>query len=659
MSHRILSVTLCVCVLLAFCACFGVPTEIAFASDNCDKAYTLFSKGRFGGSGDAKIEYYLEAIQLCPGFIRPYELVGYWYQQKREKEKAIAYFSKAAELGTKNHKLYYLLAGLLLDQGDLNGASKNLNKALGIRGDYREALELKAKLGEVQDREGPELILYEPDTRRGPKVIHNDVNLTVRGLATDKSGIAWVKINGADASLDEEGNFLKDIPIQKGPNTITVEAADRADNRSRVSVNVEGEEPPPPVQVAAGKAERPETPAGEPIAVVTVVDAVEIPPPTAPADAKAAEEKGAAEGLRQKAGEIPDREGPEIALYEPAARRGVKVVLKDVKLTVRGLATDKSGIAWVKINSVDAPLDEQGNFLAAIPVQKGANTITVEAADRLDNRSRISFTVDGDAQAAAAAPWPTETPYEKSFAVVIGVDAYEKWPALEFAVADAKAVKRKLEANGFDQITMILDKQATQRRILTEIFDELPKKVGSRDRVIFYFAGHGQTEDLPEGRKRGYVIPVDGDTSNYSSTAISMEQIRSLSSRISAKHILYVMDSCYSGLGLSRSLGLSPKLSDYLKKVGSMRVVQIITAGGQGEQVQESEGHGLFTMHFLKALDGEADIDKDNVVTGTELGAYLRPAVSNASRQAQTPLYGRLEGEGEFLFFVQKPKEQR
>jgi hypothetical protein len=117
------------------------------------------------------------------------------------------------------------------------------------------------------------------------------------------------------------------------------------------------------------------------------------------------------------------------------------------------------------------------------------------------------------------------------------------------------------------------------------------------------------------------------------------------------------VDSCYSGLSLTRSLGISPQLSDYVRKVGSMRVVQIITAGGQGEQVQESEGHGLFTMHFLKALDGAADIDKDNVVTGTELGAYLRPAVSNASRQAQTPLYGRLEGEGEFLFFVQKPKE--
>jgi hypothetical protein len=51
---------------------------------------------------------------------------------------------------------------------------------------------------------------------------------------------------------------------------------------------------------------------------------------------------------------------------------------------------------------------------------------------------------------------------------------------------------------------------------------------------------------------------------------------------------------------------------------------------------------------------GNGDFNKDNVVTGTELGAYLKPAISNVSNQVQTPLYGRLEGEGEFLFFIQK-----
>jgi uncharacterized caspase-like protein len=242
--------------------------------------------------------------------------------------------------------------------------------------------------------------------------------------------------------------------------------------------------------------------------------------------------------------------------------------------------------------------------------------------------------------------------YAKSHAVIIGINQYEKWPVLEFAVNDAEAVRDALVNTGFDDVTMILDGEASHRRILTELFETLPRKVGRNDRILFYFAGHGQTEELPGGGRQGYIIPVDSEFSNYAATAISMEQIKSLSGRIAAKHILYVMDSCYSGLGFNRSAGIDPTTSDYLRKLVSMRVVQIITAGGKGEQVQERQGHGIFTTYFLKGIQGAADYDGDRVVTGSELGTYLRPTVSNASQQAQTPLFGRLEGEGEFLFFI-------
>ncbi len=335
----------------------------------------------------------------------------------------------------------------------------------------------------------------------------------------------------------------------------------------------------------------------------------------------------------------------------------MKLVKTYENLTVRGIATDKSGVAWIKINQLETSLDKHGNFLKDIPIKLGTNTIIVEAADSLGNRAHISIDIEGEAYALpplnrVESSSQKAALYGKSFAVVIGINEYEKWPGLEFAVADARAVENTLQQTGFDNITLITDREATQRRILTELFHNLPKKVDRNDRVLFYFAGHGQTQDLAEGGKKGYIIPVDAELDGYASTAISMEQIRSLSSRIAAKHIIFVMDSCYSGLGLNRSAGVWPGINDYLRKVSSMRVVQIITAGGQGEQVQEKEGHGLFTSYFLKALEGEADLDKDRVVTGTELGAYLRPTVSNASGQSQTPLFGRLEGEGEFLFFI-------
>ena len=473
-------------------------------SGGCDKALHFLWKGRMGSDEDQAQQYYQEAIELCPGYIRPHELLGNLYRKENQNDQAIQYFTKAAELGTTNYKLYYLLASLLFEKGDLDEADRNIKKSLRIRADYPKAVKLNRAIEKSIDKEGPKIILYEPSTGRGMKVVKTYENLTVRGIATDKSGVAWVKVNQVETSLDEHGNFLKDIPIQLGANTIRVEAADSLGNRAHISINIEGEK------------------------------------------------------------------------------------------------------------------------YALPPLPRVESTSQRKAL------------------------------YGRSFAVVIGINQYEKWPGLEFAVADANAVKNTLQKTGFDDITLIMNKEATQRRILTELFHKLPQKVDRNDRVLFYFAGHGQTEELPGGGKKGYIIPVDAETDSYASTAVSMEQIRSLSSRIAAKHIFYVMDCCYSGLGLNRSAGVWPGISDYLRKVSAMRVVQIITAGGQGEQVQEREGHGLFTSYFLKAIEGQADIDKDNVVTGTELGAYLRPTVSNASRQAQTPLFGRLEGEGEFLFFVKK-----
>jgi tetratricopeptide (TPR) repeat protein len=489
-------------VLVVVAATAGSIESVSAADNDCDKALSIFWKGRYTHNKQKAYRHYRTAIQLCPGFIRPYELLGNLYRNDGQTDAAIALFTQAADLGTTNHKLYYLLASLLFDKGQLDDASRHLQTSLKIKPDYPQALELKTKLDRARDRDGPQIILFEPAARRGIKMVYQVETLSVRGIATDKSGLAWVRINQQDAPTDDRGNFLKDVPIEIGENTLVVEAADSIGNLSRILIRVE----------------------------------------------------------RKKT-------------------------------------------EW-------------------------------DAFSALDSRSQLRQV------------------YERSFAVVIGINSYEKWPVLEFAVNDARAIRKTLSETGFDDVTTLFDGEATQRRILSELFHTLPQKVGQNDRVLFYFAGHGQTEELPGGGKRGYIIPVDAEADAYASSAISMDQIRSLSSRIPAKHILYVMDSCYSGLGLSRAYGLAVDAGGYLKKVSAMRAVQIVTAGGKGEQVQERAGHGLFTTYFLRAINGEADINGDNIVTGMELGAYLRPSVSDASHQQQTPLFGRLEGEGEFIFFV-------
>ena len=496
-----------ICLFISFCllvaGSYLLPSfSLAQGFTNCDRAKALFVKSYLSANQEENVSLLVEATELCPGYIRPYELIGHHYFKSGDNANAVRYLRKAADLGSGNHKLYHILAEALFRQRDLDEAHRHLAKSLTLRGDYPPALALKEKIQKEADKLGPKIDLFEPPLQPGEKLVYGSDNITARGRVTDKSGVDWVRVNQLEASLDEDGYFLKDISLQVGENRIVTVAADRRGNLSRLEV-------------------------------------------------------------------IVQRVQPE----------------------------------------------------EAVSAQKA----TMPQASDL---------------------------YEKSFALVIGINDYEKWPRLEFAVRDAKAVRNKLEESGFDQVISLLDKEATQRRILTVLSYELPRKVGRNDRVIIFFAGHGQTEDMSTGGKKGYIIPVDADVSNNSYTAISMEQIRELSNLISAKHVLYIMDACYSGLGLARSGGLDPGIGGYLRKVASMRTVQMITAGGQQEQVVEKEGHGLFTRFFLRAIEGEADINNDGVVTGTELGAYLRPQVSIASNNAQTPLFGRLEGEGEFLFFI-------
>jgi len=207
-----------------------------WAGLDCDRAYALKSKAGFHKSKSKPNPYLLEAIELCPGYIRPYELVGNWHRKKGDVANAVKFFTTAAELGSNNNKLYYLLAQLMYKQGNIDAAAKYIQKSISIRGNYKKAVALAKKIAVKPDREGPVLKLIEPRRTRAIHLALKADNITVRGLATDKSGIAWIKVNGLEAELSQEDYFLKDVPLDPGKNVITVEAQDRAGNLSSVVV---------------------------------------------------------------------------------------------------------------------------------------------------------------------------------------------------------------------------------------------------------------------------------------------------------------------------------------------------------------------------------------------------------------------------------------
>lgn len=260
--------------------------------------------------------------------------------------------------------------------------------------------------------------------------------------------------------------------------------------------------------------------------------------------------------------------------------------------------------------------------------------------------------------------------YENSYALIIGLDRYED-PSiipLDYAVADAEAISEVIQKFGFpeDHITVLKNEQATRENIL-RAFSEISAKTERDDRILLYWAGHGETEEVVDG-DIGYLLPYDTEYENMFFTAISMENMRQLSRRPEAKHQMFLIDACYGGLAATtRSAGGREDFArQRLIEKTQTQAIQIITAGGKGEQVVESPnwGHSAFTKAFLEGMEElKADRNRDGLINGTELYAYLRervPELSNQEGVTHYPRESRFDNaDGEFFFVTPEfEKEQ-
>ena len=246
--------------------------------------------------------------------------------------------------------------------------------------------------------------------------------------------------------------------------------------------------------------------------------------------------------------------------------------------------------------------------------------------------------------------------YDKSWALIIGINKYQNVEPLSYAEDDAEAVRLMLMDNyGFknENITLITDEDATKDNIL-DGFGDILQRAGEKDRVLVFYAGHGETYKLPNGGDMGYLIPVDGNLDNLYRSSIPMKSVYDIAEMSYAKHILYLVDACYGGLTLTTRGLKKDTTPEYIKKMTHEKGRMVITAGGKDEQVIEKPewGHSAFTRNLLKGLgNGMADENSDGIITADELGGFIKNRVMVDVDGAHTPQRGRIGSEmGEFVF---------
>ena len=241
--------------------------------------------------------------------------------------------------------------------------------------------------------------------------------------------------------------------------------------------------------------------------------------------------------------------------------------------------------------------------------------------------------------------------YKESHALVIGVSDYKAgWPDLESIPGEIEQVEAALIKMGFN-VKKVMDPDS---EALKGAYENFINEYGydEQNRLLFFFSGHGHSR---KGGKKGYLVPVDApdprkDEKGFLRKALTMSDILNMCKKMEAKHALFLFDSCFSGT-IFKAKAL-PKQPPHISSFTASPVRQFITAGSAGEEVP---ANSVFTPSFVRALRGEADLNKDNYVTGTELGMYLHEKVLYYNT-GQTPQYGKIKDpdldEGDFVFVL-------
>lgn len=326
--------------------------------------------------------------------------------------------------------------------------------------------------------------------------------------------------------------------------------------------------------------------------------------------------------------------------FTPRTRGVVLVSIKELgtKRRLKGRVVSPIGLSRLTVNNKDTPTDKEGYFELLVNVKKSGSKITIVAIDKKEQRAERSIVL------RPAKPAPSLTEFGKYYALVIGNNKYKYLNSLDTAEYDAKTVSTLLESKYGFKVTPLYN--ATRYEILTAL-NHLLKNLTEKDNFLLYYAGHGH---LDEANIRGHWLPVDAEMDNTSNW-ISNVSITDLLNKMSARHILVIADSCYSGtLTRSTLMQLRPGYTDeyrntYIKTVLKKRSRTALTSGGLQPVLDVGGGnHSVFAKAFIDVLNENLAI-----LEGQQLYLEVVARVTHAAfnkRFEQIPQYAPIKFAG-------------
>jgi tetratricopeptide (TPR) repeat protein len=225
----------------------------------------------------------------------------------------------------------------------------------------------------------------------------------------------------------------------------------------------------------------------------------------------------------------------------------------------------------------------------------------------------------------------------KTYAVIVGISEYSNLNEsnkLKFAHIDANKIASWIEKEDEVIIFKYLNDKATNKDSITNKIISCLKRARGGDRVIIYFAGHGEYS-IEDGE--GYLLlhnvqpPTLSDF--VSSDALRIKPIvdRVLTADQKGVEVLLIIDACKSGY--AERVMVQKEIEEPANSI-------FLLSSKRDQKSQESKdlGHGVFTYYLMQGIKGGADTDLDGYVSGREIKKYLEENVREATKKQQDPV---------------------
>ncbi len=338
---------------------------------------------------------------------------------------------------------------------------------------------------------------------------------------------------------------------------------------------------------------------------------------------------------------------PQIEVSDPpiTRTRSMTNVITEPGLTQRqiiGTVRSANSVVSLTVNGRSQQLSEHGLFEAAVTMTNERTPVTIIAVDNHGASSKVEFHL------VRSSPAPESSTASSTFgnyhALVIANADYEKLDDLVTPLNDGREIARILADNyGFSVTTLF---NASRYDIMSTMND-LRRDLTENDNLLIYFAGHGAYD---KANNRGHWLPVDAE---HNSTAnwVSTIDVTDIVNAMSARHILVVADSCYSGaLTRSEHTELDPGMSDdlrsrWLQAVAKTRSRHLLTSGGIKPVVDDGgNGHSVFANALIEVLSGGVGIIESSTIYH-QVNALVKER-SKTLALDQNPRYAKLKRTG-------------